>query len=116
MSELSTPHHYFTWQRFTWIVLGQVVIFGALEIFWYTRGTTWITASLGALALIAWINLSFAITWRDLMRQERSGELSLNQYRANPQTYLRGSKLHQRIRFWGAIVVVVLYGVLSVFL
>jgi hypothetical protein len=109
MPTLNTSNRYFKWHRFAWLVLGQAVILGAIEAFCYTREGTLTTASVGVIALFVWINFSFAVTWRDLMKRELSGELSVEQYRADPVTYLRGSKTHQRITFWGGIAVAILF-------
>jgi len=115
MSTLGAPIH-FTWLRFAKNVLIQIAVIGALEVFWYTRERALTTADVAVVLVVAWINASMAVTWRNLRQQELSGELSLEDYRADPQAYLRGSKLHRRITVWGGVGVGVVCVVVSMML
>ena len=54
------------------VVIGQVAIAGAFIVFWHSREAVLTTAHVGALALVVWVNLSFAVR-RTLMKQERPG-------------------------------------------
>ncbi len=108
MSTAATPGRYFTWQRFAKVALVQIAVVGALEVFWYSRsGLT--TPALAVVPAVIWINVLYALRWRDLIKQELSGELSMQDYHADPFEYLMGSRRHWTITVVGGALVGLLW-------
>jgi hypothetical protein len=105
MQTSSTPRRYFTRQRFATAALIQFGVFGAIQGFWYVTGGASTATAFAVLLALLWINLCVAVRWRTLGKQELSGELSMEDYRANPNKYSWASKKHWRITVWGGVLV-----------
>jgi len=97
-------------------VLIQIAVIGALEVFWHRNERAVTTSDVAVVLVIVWINALMAITWRNLSKQELSGALAIEDYHANPQAYLRGSKLHWRVTVWGGVGVGMLCVIVSMML
>jgi hypothetical protein len=109
MSDVGTPARYFTWRRFARMVLLQLAIVGGLVAFWYAKDGRLTAVDLGAVAVIAWINVVMALSWRDLMKRALSGELSLQDYLARPAKYLGGSTSNRILIFGGSALIFVIF-------
>ena len=103
----------FTWVRLVRSLALMVTVVGLVLWFFAKRDGHWTVSSTAAASVMAWIFITWAYRYSQLIKEQSNGTFSADAYASDPSGYLWGTKLTHRFRIGVGLAIAIVIIVIA---